>query len=316
MWHMVAEIAEVGTGSLWREYEDGFSDWLEETNRAPMTRKTYGVAVHQLGEFLASKGMPTDPTAVTREHLGEWLRYMQRPKEDGGQGLTAQTCLQRYRSVSRFFAWLVKEDEIADSPMAKMTPPHVPEKEVPVIADGDLEALMKATAGTDFESRRDRAILSLFIDVGLRIAEMAGLRIVDLNMEEREITVVGKGRRPRSLRFTTPTRTDLRRYLRLRAKHSHADDASLWLGRQGKMTGSGIYRMVRRRAEEAGIGTIHPHQLRHTFAHMYLRNGGNEGNLMRVTGWKSRSMVDRYGASVAAERAAEAHDEFSPRKGL
>jgi site-specific recombinase XerC len=313
---MVTQTAEVSADPVWREYEIGFSDWLEETNRAPMTRTTYLVAVHQLGEYLAAKGMPTDPTRVTREHLGEWMRYLQRPKEEGGQGLTAQTALQRYRSVSRLFAWLVREDEIAESPMAKMKPPHVPPKEVPVIGDEDLQALMKATAGTDFDARRDRAILSLFIDVGLRIAEMAALQMIDLNMDEREVTVVGKGRRPRTLRFTVTTRSDMRRYLRVRAKHARAADPALWIGRQGKMTGSGIYRMVTRRAEEAGIGHIHPHQLRHTFAHLYLRAGGNEGNLMQVTGWKSRSMVDRYGASVAAERAADAHDEFSPRRGL
>jgi site-specific recombinase XerC len=297
----------------WREYQIGFQDWLEEVNKAPMTRRTYGVAVEQLGAFLADKGMPTDPTVVTREHLGEWMRYMQRPADEGGQGLTAQTALQRYRSVSRFFQWLVKEDEIHESPMARMSPPKVPEKLVPVVDDESLKKLFKAVDGGEFEDRRDKAILALFIDVGLRIAEMAGLKLADLDLEEREITVMGKGRRKRILRFTTATRSDVRRYLRKRGTHPHHEAPELWIGRAGGMTGSGIYRMVARRAEEAGIGHIHPHQLRHTFAHVYLRNGGN---VMQVTGWKSRSMVDRYGASVAAERAADAHDAISPRRGL
>lgn len=313
---MTTETALRPALAVWREFEIGFGDYLEEVNRAPMTRSTYNVAVSQLGAFLASKGMPTDPTVVTREHLGEWLRHMQRPVADGGQGLTAQTTLQRYRSVSMFFKWLVKEDEIRESPMVRMEPPRVLEKMVPVVGDTELRALFKTVNGTDFESRRDRAILSLFIDVGLRIAEMAGLSRASVDIEERDVTVMGKGRRPRELRFTRETRTDLQRYLRRRAAHPHADLPALWIGRQGAMTGSGIYRMVVRRAEDAGIGHVHPHQLRHTFAHLYLRGGGNEGNLMKVTGWKSRSMVDRYGASVAAERAAEAHDEFSPRKGL
>ena len=239
--------------------------------------------------------MPTDPTVVTREHLGEWMRHMQRPAEDGGQGLTAQTALQRYRSISRFFAWLVKEDEIHESPMARMSPPKVPEKLVPVVDDADLHKLFKAVDGADFEARRDKAILSLFIDVGLRIAEMTALKLTDVDIEARFVTVMGKGRRPREVRFTTTTRADINRYMRKRATHPHADSPKLWIGRAGDMTGSGIYRMVARRAEEAGIAHIHPHQLRHTFAHMYLRNGGNEGNLMQVTGWKSRSMVDRYG---------------------
>jgi len=302
--------------AAWRSYQLGFQDWLEEVNKAPMTRKTYGVAVEQLGAFLASKGMPTDPTVVTREHLGEWLRYMQRPVEDGGQGLTAQTTLQRYRSVSRFFQWLVNEDEIHESPMLRMSPPKVPEKLVPVVDDDSLRRLFKAVDGKEFEDRRDKAILALFIDVGLRIAEMAGLRVQDIDLEARFVSVMGKGRRPREVRFTTTTRADINRYLRKRAGHPAADSPKLWIGRAGDMTGSGIYRMIQRRSEQAGIEPIHPHQLRHTFAHLYLRNGGNEGNLMQVTGWKSRSMVDRYGASVAASRAADAHDEFSPRRGL
>ena len=74
--------------------------------------------------------------------------------------------------------------------------------------------------------------------------------------------------------------------------------------------------MVQRRCEDADIAPIHPHMFRHTFAHLYLKAGGNEGDLMRVTGWRSRQMVDRYGASAATARAAEAHDRFSPRRGL
>lgn len=302
--------------AAWRSYQLGFQDWLEEVNKAPMTRKTYGVAVEQLGAYLAERGMPTDPTVVTREHLGEWLRHMQRPVEDGGQGLTAQTTLQRYRSVSRFFQWMVKEDEIKESPMARMSPPKVPEKLVPVVDDDSLRRLFKTVGGSEFEDRRDKAILALFIDVGLRIAEMANLSVSDVDIEARFVTVMGKGRRPREVRFTTTTRADINRYLRKRAGHPHADSPKLWIGRAGAMTGSGVYRMVARRAEEAGIEHIHPHQLRHTFAHKYLANGGNEGNLMQVTGWKSRSMVDRYGASVAAQRAADAHDAISPRRGL
>ena len=226
--------------AAWRSYQLGFQDWLEEVNKAPMTRSTYGVAVEQLGAFLASKGMPTDPTVVSREHLGEWLRHMQRPVEDGGQGLTAQTTLQRYRSISRFFAWMVQEDEIQSSPMAKMSPPKVPEKLVPVVDDVDLHKLFKAVDGADFEARRDKAILSLFIDVGLRIAEMTALKLADVDIEARFVTVMGKGRRPREVRFTTTTRADINRYLRKRATHPHADSPKLWIGRVGDMTGSGI----------------------------------------------------------------------------
>lgn len=293
-----------------------FADYLESVNAAPKTIFTYGIAVEQLGQFLAKSDLPLDPTFTTRDHLQAWMLYLQKSKADGGQGVVAQTAKQRFRSVSRFFAWLVDTDEIAESPMLKMKPPAVPEKLVPVIRQEDMKKLFKVVSGSDFESRRDKAIISMFIDTGLRLSEMAGIDQENIDWQDRMVAVLGKGRRVREVKFVAETRGDLNRYKLKRDQHPHADDDAFWLGKRGRLTGSGIYRMIVRRCEEAGIPKTHPHAFRHTFAHEYLRKGGSEGDLMRVTGWRSRSMVDRYGASAASARASEAHDKFSPRRGL
>src|SRR5690242_6118914 len=96
-------------------YHQMFLDDLAAANAAPRTIEAYGLAVEQLGSFLRDTGMPLDPTVLTREHLTEFMRYLQRPKVEGGRGLGASAANQRYRSLSRFFKFLVKSEDIKES---------------------------------------------------------------------------------------------------------------------------------------------------------------------------------------------------------
>jgi integrase/recombinase XerD len=98
-------------------------------------------------------------------------------------------------------------------------------------------------------------------------------------------------------------------YLRARRSHRQARLPALWLGtrNRGPMTGSGVYRMLHRRALQAGYEpVVRPHQFRHTFANDQFDGGGSEGDLMRLMGWKSRSMVDRYAKDMQVQRAVKA----------
>src|SRR5437899_9789642 len=110
--------------------------------------------------------------------------------------------------------------------------------------------------------------------------------------------------------FGKQTALALDRYLRARDQHPRADSPALWLGLKGPMTGSGVYQTVDERSRQAGIEHLHPHRFRHTFAHQWLAEGGQEGDLMRLAGWQSRSMLQKYGASAADERAREAHKKL------
>ena len=223
------------------------------------------------------------------------------------------TASVRFKSLQQFYGWLLREEWIDTNPMAGLRSPKPTEKPVPVLSDDDLRSLIAACQGKEFADRRDEAMVRLFIDTGMRVAEMCGIKLTDLDMRADQVTVHGKGDRVRILPFGAKTGTSLERYLRMRARHQLAKLPELWLGGRGKaMTTSGVTQMLERRAAIAGIAHVNPHMFRHAAASYAMEHGLGDDAVIRLFGWRTRTMLNRYGAAVADERARTAHRRLAP----
>ncbi len=293
---------------------------LRAEGKSEKTIYSYSLSVRLLSEYLEERGHDLS-VDVAKDDIRDFIAEQGRPrlivdslgrKHRSGSPATA---LVRFKSLQQFFRHCVEEGELEVSPMGGMRAPKTDEVPVPIVSDEVLTALLKARSGKSFVDRRDAAILRVFLDTGCRRAEVTNLRCADIDLETQKIRVVGKGNKIRTSVFGLKAAQALDRYLRILERdypeRMSDPDGYLWIGRQGPMSTSGITDVLHRMCTDAGVPRLHWHQFRHTFAHQWLAHGGNEGDLMSLAGWDSRSMLDRYAKSAQVERAHAAGRRMS-----
>jgi site-specific recombinase XerD len=207
------------------------------------------------------------------------------------------------RGLKAFGNWCAAEQLADAKALRTLRRPRVPHKLVEPLSDEALRRLL------DGASTRDRAILLMFVDTGLRLSELAGLRVADLR-PDGSVKVTGKGARERIVPVGRSARQALARYLR---QADGAPDGVIFRSRRGGALGwRGIQQAFRRLKLRAGIpGRCSPHTLRHTFARAFLVNGGDVFSLQRILGHTTLDMVRRYVAMADTDVAAR-HRAASP----
>ena len=284
-----------------------FRRHLRAAGKADRTQVLYGQSIRFFTEWLEAAGRPATLDNLTRHAITAWLA-------DLSERVETETVRTRLRGMRRFCRWLETEGEVDKAPTTGVEMPAPTEKPNRVLSDDEIGRMLKACtvprgrAGVwdqrIFDGRRDEVIIRLLADCGIRVSELTGLSLEDVDQDREIVYVTGKGNRPRVVPYGARTGQALDRYLRIRSAHPKAKATDrLILGQRGPISADGIRWRLEQVGAVAGVADVHPHAFRHSAAHRWLAEGGSERGLMGVMGWRSDAMLSVYARSTQIERA-------------
>ena len=251
------------------------------------------------------------------ERLGTWKQldnfhvrtFAAREHRDG---LGPRSVQRRLSALRGFFKYLIREGVIKANPAAEIRAPKAG-KRLPKTLDVDQVASLMEKRATDDLSRRDLAMLELLYSSGLRLAELAGLDVADLDLADRTVRVLGKGSKTRILPVGKQAIAALRAWLADRSGLAKGG-AALFIGRNGERLGArAIQKRVGRWATAAGLGVpLHPHLLRHSFATHLLESSRDLRGVQELLGHADISTTQVY-THLDFAHLARIYDESHPR---
>ena len=298
------ELAQVRLRDLIDEYFAA----LKVANRSPRTIGWYRDFLLEFVRFVERDGRGATAGDLQAPVVRRWLLSLQsRPRP-----LAPSSLAGRVRTLKAFGTWVASELDLASNPLRAVPLPRVPEQLVPSLRDPEIIALLRASEGSR-DPERDRAIVLLMLDTGVRVSEAAGLRVGDVDLAEGRCRVFGKGSKERLVPVGRRARKALRTWLSHR--RGVRDDDPLFTGPGGhRLTSRGLYQLVHRLARRAELQTrCSPHVLRHTFARSFLTNGGDVFSLQRILGHSPSSIqVTRRYVALLDDDLRAVHRHASP----
>lgn len=297
--------------STWA-YLDDFLGYLRaERQLSPHTLRNYSLDVSQFLEFWAESQPGQSLQTATYRHLRTFLAA-------AGRGRSKATLARKLSALRTFFKFLQRREVVEGNP-ARLSPTPKVEKSLPrfLTVDEVFHLLEQAGGETTFRGRRDRAMLELFYAGGLRLAELAGLSLKDLDMKEGLVRVWGKGAKERLAFLGKPAQEALQAYLPEREQFLHRKalaETALFLNRRGgRLSTRGVARVVGRWSRIAGLsGNLTPHGLRHSFATHLLEGQADLRVVQELLGHASISSTQRY-LHLNLDYIMEEYDRTHPR---
>ena len=232
----------------------------------------------------------------------------------GLDGLSAKTALNIHTALSSLWHWGLDEHIVERNVVRDVAPPDPERRAIEPFSRDDVKALLGAldrsipysrpgkrqcTHGTR-QALRNRAIILLLLDCGLRASELVSLKIYDVDKRNGQVKVFGKGNKERILPYSPQTGQAIWRYLASRGEITMRDP--VFVSATGQLLGrDDLCRTIARIGERAGVPHAHPHRFRHTFAINFLRNGGNVYALQLMLGHTTLKMCQHYLALAQAD---------------
>jgi integrase/recombinase XerC len=259
---------------------------------------------------------PNDITAITTQHLREFLVYLRETPHRFNstcpramKPINSTTVQKYYRALSALFNWSLSEGILETNSLSKIKVPRAEKKVVKALDSNGVNQLI-SSLGKTFDGIRNKAIIMVLVDCGLRLGELLHLSLEDIDSDQQLMKVDGKTGE-RVVRYGKTTATALNHYLKIRNRVNGHNNA-LWLTRKGiTLKDSSVETMFIKMSRRSGV-RVHPHLLRHTFATMWLKNGGDSLMLQRLLGHTTLMMTNRYCQAVGCYDALESHKKYSP----
>ena len=234
--------------------------------------------------------------------------------------VTNKTLLNYHTGLSSLWTWAVREYVTREHVIRSVTPPKPEQRDIVPYSLVEVRAML-AVVGRDengqiVEKRmkasgdRNKAILLMLLDTGMRASELCDLKISGLDNHNRRVRVMGKGSKERTIPFSPRTGQTLWRYLTSRPD-ARANDPLIATMDEHELNRSRLQKILESIGKRAGVSGVHPHRFRHTFAIQYLRNGGDPYTLQALLGHSSLDMVKNY-LRIAQIDIDTAHRRASP----
>jgi site-specific recombinase XerD len=288
---------------------DGFLLDREAEGRSPKTIRHHRLSLSLFSSWVADKGLSPDPSDWRAHEVRSYLAHLQeRPSAKGGR-LAGHSVTSYATSLLAFLRWLNEEGYTEGDLAERIRKPKAPALIKEPLSTEDAKRLVKAAEADRRNGVRDVAILHVLLDCGLRAQELCGLREDAISWDSRLIRVHGKGDKERFVPFSAVSLRSMRRYA---VKGRRGDGPTFFQTEEGTtLTPTGLYRIIHRVSQRAGLTGVHPHRFRHTAAITYLRNGGDVMTLKRILGHSALSTTEHYLALTVDDLAA-AHRSYSP----